>query len=300
MSKNSITLDQLRSAANAEVSLAEFARAHKATLDEVRRAEAVHGVLLPRGGTGPAPAKLDLDAIYQQAAQTSIRRLARALDMSATQLTHRLQAHAAAYDLGWPPGEPQPPQAQELYRARVRTCVASARLGLKGGRSQEAASWMTVAEEVGLDVGLEGTALEQYAMQQARYWARGSGRELPWGRELTSARWDEEEREVRGAQLRGVLLSGLVEHEAPPRQAAHALQALEDGPLVLLDAYALDNALDALNTATATPERPYHQLRAEAVAALDGLLSTLAESSTRSPDRWREIVEEILTEVDDD
>lgn len=296
MSKTSITLDQLRSAANADVSLAEFARTHKATLDEVRRAEAVHGVLLPRGRTGPAPAELDLNATYQQAAQTSIRRLARALDMSATQLTHRLQAHAAAYGLGWPPADLR---CQQLYEARRRTLEASARLGLKGGRSREAASWMAVAEEVGLDVDLKGQALEQYTMQQAKYWATKGGRNLLWGRELTPRRWNAKQRQVHEEVVRERLKEGLRDAGAGPESLRRA-QELSDQALLLLDVYIQAGALDALSTSTATPERPYHKLRAEAAAALDGLLSALAEGSTRSPDRWREIVAEVLsTEVSD-
>lgn len=279
-----LTRDHMLEANRQRLGLRETARRFRTTRYQVRLAEVRTGIVLEHARDMPERVDLPPELEMWTAIEggESFAALAERCGVSSKTIIRRLMAWGAREGRTWPP---RTTQEQRLYEARQRTVEASQRLSLKASRAQEAASWTTVREEVGVNVGVaDDREAEQYVMRYAKRWAANRG--LPWGRHATPPRWSAEQRQLRAGALRAQLADAFA-----PR-AVDVLEGVSDEALVLLQVYAEHDALAALGTTTTDETRPYHRYRAEAAQLVQAL--TGAEAG-RSHDGAL-VLAELLTE----
>ena len=135
-------------------------------------------------------------ALYRRASRgEEIAELAREVGVTPFDLGQRLEAYAHHEGKHWPPYD----RGRALYEARIRSLTASRRLGLRGTRAGDAATWATAIEEAGLDLGPDAVKASTAAGLAARRWAQRH--EQPWGREFAPRLWTLVERERAAIQL---------------------------------------------------------------------------------------------------
>lgn len=260
------------------------AERYETTLGQVSAAEARHGVVLHRP-PDYGRAEIDEAALYRRAAEGALLyELAEEADVSPSTITRRLRSWAVQQvpPQPWPPGG-GPLPVEELLVARRRLLEVNARCGLTSrGRYPSGSSWADAVAEAGGD--LEGELAGANESQRVRRWAAGGGGVYP----KALPRWKPKQQEAGAVLVVDRLCEALGENLRVPLYRRSAAS------LLLLERYAQDDALDALETPPLDPSRRFHQLRAEAAEVLGDLVQGPQQSSTRSADRWREVIGEVL------